>query len=297
MLLLRTLVQIYSCMKTLFTLLFFISTVAFASAQDKIFMTSGKIIECKVTEVGTEEVKYKVGMEADAAIFTVKRIDVIKIEFANGHVEKFKEELDDPELYTDNKKTAWKVDFFSPIVGSSIFGYERSIRPGFSLEANVGIIGMGQDPEGSRPRGALIKFGPKFMKTPDFRTGSLRYYHVLKGAYIQPQLVLGAFNSTVTYYSWDQNTYIVNEFKARETTTYGAVLINFGKQSVFANAFLIDIYAGVGYGFSNTSTKNKPLNLPNEYSGYYARTYGVLATDFDLPIAITLGMKLGFLTK
>ncbi len=284
-------------MKTLFTLLLFIGTVAFASAQDKIYMTNGKIIECKVTEVGTEEIKYKVSTEADAAVFSVKKIDVIKIEFANGHVEKFKEELDDPDLYTDNKKTAWKFDFAAPLIGSSIFGYERSIRPGFSLEGNVGIIGMGYDPEDVKPRGALVKFGPKFMRTPDFRTGSLRYYHVLKGAYIQPQVIVGAFASNVTYYTWDPNTWISESFTVRETTTYGSVMINFGKQSVFANSFLIDIYAGIGYGFKNTTTNNKPDNVNIENYSYFNRTYGVIATDMDLPIAFTAGLKLGFLTK
>ena len=287
-------------MKTVFTLLFVLGAFALANAQDKIYMTSGKIIECKVTEVGTEEIKYKVGTEADAATFAVKKIDVIKIEFANGHVEKFKEELEDPDLYTDNKKTAWKFDFVSPLTGLSIFGYERSIRPGFSLEGNFGIIGAGIDQEDANPFGALVKFGPKFMKTPDFRTGSLRYYHVLKGAYIQPQVILGAFSSDITYntYTQDPNNpwnWIPNSTTVRENTTYGSVMINFGKQSVFANAFLIDLYAGIGYGFKNLSNKN---NLPNaQTERYMHRTYGVLTGGDDLPIAFSAGVKLGFLTK
>ncbi|HCS19058.1 MAG TPA: hypothetical protein DIW47_00590 [Bacteroidetes bacterium] len=256
-------------------------------------MTSGKIIDCKVTEVGTEEIKYKVSTEADAATFSVKKIDVIKIEFANGHVEKFKEELDDPDLYKDNKKNAWKFDFASPLFSSSIFGYERSIRPGFSLEANLGIIGMGYDIYNVKPRGALLKFGPKFMKTPDFRTGSLRYYHVLKGAYIQPQVIFGIYESDVNHYYGYWN----NGSGGRETTTYGNVMINFGKQSVFANAFLIDIYAGVGYGFSNTTTNNiNPDPHYNEYF-FYTPTFGVMDPDMDIPVSITAGIKFGFLTR
>lgn len=286
-------------MKSIFTLLFVIGTLTVASAQDKIYMTSGKIIECKVVEVGTEEIKYKVGTEADAATFSVKKIDVIKIEFANGHVEKFKEELDDPDLYTDNKKTAWKFDFIAPLTGISIFGYERSIRPGFSLEGNIGIIGMGIDPLDVKPRGALVKFGPKFMKTPDFRTGSLRYYHVLKGAYIQPQVILGAFSSNVRYRTWDPNNPWgpSQDVNTRETTTYGSVMINFGKQSVFANVFLIDLYAGIGYGFRSTTTKNKPDNNTTTEEFNLERTYGVLVSRREIPVAFTAGLKLGFLTK
>lgn len=288
-------------MKPLLTLLLFVGSFALASAQDKIYLTSGKIIECKVTEVGNEEIKYKVSTEADAAVFAVKKIDVIRIEFANGHVEKFKEELDDPDLYKDNKKNAWKIDFATPLFGTSVFGYERSIRPGFSLEANIGIIGMGNDLHGIKSRGALVKFGPKFMKTPDFRTGSLRYYHVLKGAYIQPQIMLGAYTSDVYYYEytsgWPGSYY---DYKARETTTYGNIMINFGKQTVFANAFLIDVYAGVGYGFANTTKNHAPANYRQgyEYSNYSV-TYGSynLEWELDLPISVTAGIKLGFLTK
>lgn len=283
-------------MKTLFSLILLLSSFAYASAQDKIHMTNGKIIECKVTEVGTEEIKYKISTEADAASFAVKKIDVLKIEFANGQVEKFQDELDDPALYADNNKNAWKIDFLSPLAGSTIFSYERSIKPGFSLEGSFGIIGLGLDPELVKPRGALVKFGPRFMKTPDFRKGSLRYYHVLKGAYIQPQVTFGAFGSDQYYYNYNPNNMSGSGYTARQTTTYGSLMVVFGKQSVYSNVFLFDVYAGFGWGFQSTTRNNLPTNYINEYQDL-TRTYGVLTGNGDIPVAGTVGIKMGFLTK
>ncbi|HCS19057.1 MAG TPA: hypothetical protein DIW47_00585 [Bacteroidetes bacterium] len=284
-------------MKTLFTLLFVLGSFALANAQDKIFLSSGKIIECKVTEVGTEEIKYKVSTEVDAAVYTIKKIDVIRIEFANGHVEKFKEELSDPDIYLNNKKNAWKFDFMSPVWGSSIFGYERSIRPALSMEVNMGIIGMGYDMYNVKPRGALVKVGPKFMLTPDFRSRSMRFSHLFKGLYIQPQLIAGVYGADVNYFEYT-STGFVGVHKARETTSYGNVMLNFGQQAVFTGSFLIDVYAGVGYSYTNTTTKNKPANTgSNEFYNGYTPTFGVLNPDFYHPISFTAGIKFGFLTR
>lgn len=139
------------------------------------------------------------------------------------------------------------------------------------------------------------------MKTPDFRVGTLRYYHVLKGAYVQPQLVLGAFNSTFTYryYVNDPNNWYrtTHEVKARETTTYASLLVVFGKQAVFANVFLVDLYVGAGYGFSYTTNKNKPEQLANTEYRKEVRTYGTVDAQMSVPIAVSAGLKLGFLTK
>ncbi|MBI1221819.1 MAG: hypothetical protein GC180_04365 [Bacteroidetes bacterium] len=290
-------------MRNFLLLMLLIFTGAFASAQDKIYMTSGKIIDCKVTEVGTEEIKYKISPEADAAVFTVKKIDVIKIEFANGHVERFVDELDDPNLYKDNRKNAWKVDFLSPIYGSTIFSYERSMRPGFSLEGSLGLIGLGRTQNlfgtNPRPAGAFIKVGPRFMKTPNFRSGSLRYYHVLKGAYIQPQAIFGTFNSNVQYTNFDPNTNNATSVSGRENTTYGALMITVGSQSVYSNIFLVDFYVGFGWGFNNTTTQHKPSNYIQEFSLPNTRTYGAWIPNgsYSIPWAGTAGIKIGILTK
>jgi hypothetical protein len=129
------------------------------------------------------------------------------------------------------------------------------------------------------------------MRTPDYRQGSLRYYHVLKGAYIQPQVLFGGFSSDVTYYNMINGT----SNTGRETTTYGTLMLTFGKQNVYANRFLVDLYAGFGYGFQNTTSNHKPANSGEYFD--YRRTYGAITGDSDIPIAASLGVKIGFLTK
>jgi len=258
-------------------------------------MTSGKIIECKVTEVGTEEIKYKVSKEIDAAVYAVKKIDVKKIEFADGRIENFQDDLENPDLYGDNNKNAWKIDFISPLLGSTIFSYERSIKPGFSIEGSLGIIGLGMSPNNSKSRGAFVKFGPRFMRTPDFRKGSLRYYHVLKGAYVQPQVLFGAFNSDVSYGIIGING--PSQVNSHTTTTYGSLMVVFGKQSVFSNVFLLDFYSGIGWGFTSTSKQNIPQNSFNFESNPNRNAYGAAIGGSNFPLAATVGLKLGFLTK
>lgn len=277
-------------MKSFLMVLFFLGTYAAADAQDKIFMTSGKIIECKIIEVGTEEIKYKVSTEADATVFAVKKIDVLRIEFANGKVEKFRDQLNDPELYKDNKKIAWKLDFIAPVWGSTIFGYERSIRPGLSIEANVGIIGLGYDEYAVKPRGGLIMFGPKFLASPDFLSGSQSYYHVLKGVYLQPQLIVGVYESIINYYTPNSRV------TGRETTSYANLMFNFGRQIVYDNAYLVDVYAGIGYGFSTTTTKHRPASIAKSEFIPFTPYYGSINPDLLMPVAVSIGIKLGFLT-
>lgn len=270
-----------------------------ANAQDKIFTRSGETIECKVVEVGIEEVKYKLSTDEDAAIISIKKIDVLRIEFANGKVEEYRDELEDPNLYTDNNKTAWKMDFLSPVMGHLGLYYERSMKPGFSLEGGLGLIGVGYKNvlDDSNPWGAYVRFGPRFMKTPDYRKSSLRYYHVLKGAYLQPQVVFGAFSSDISYSTFNTGTWVTGYVTSRQTTTYGSFLLTVGKQSVFSNRFLVDFYLGVGYGFRNTTRNNIPDNADEIY--FSSRTFGALVggQNGGLPLSATAGIKLGFLTK
>lgn len=265
-----------------------------AQAQDKIFTRAGKTIECKVLEIGLEDVRYQMSEKPDGAIVTIKKIDIQKIVFADGTVEEYRDELEDPTLYADNNKNAWKFDFLSPLFGHTGLMYERSIKPGFSLEGGIGIIGLGRDLEETNPAGAYIRFGPRFMRTPDYRQSSLRYYHVLKGAYVQPQVLFGTFASDVRYLVTSPNG--ANFQSGRETTTYGTLMLTFGKQNVFANRFLVDFYAGFGYGFQNTSDKNRPFNTIRE-DYRTRRTFGALTGNDDMPIAASLGIKIGFLTR
>lgn len=293
-------------MKNIITLLLILLGGGFVSAQikmDTIYMTSGKKIEAKVVEINPELIKYKFSLEGEAVSYTVKVMDVAKIIFSDGRVETFRDELENPDLYTSNNKTAWKLDFLSPLYGFTAFSMEKGLRPGFSVEGTVGLIGLGNDLEDARPLGFHLKFGPRFKNTPTYRTGSLRYYHVLKGAYIQPQVYYGVYAHDVNSYSympyWPY-TSVTNKY--RTTSMYGGLQLLVGNQSVYSNRFCLDIYAGIGFGFLE---RLKPTPEPQsgvttyEYGGS-GRNYGIATLDNNnngLKLSFSAGIKVGFLTK
>lgn len=282
-------------MKALFSLVLLLCSFVYTAAQDKIYMTSGKIIECKVVEVGTEEIKYKLNTEADASLYAVKKLDVFKIEFSDGHVELIQEDLSNPELYKNDRKNAWKIDFLSPLFGSSVISHERSIRPGFSLEGGIGIIGLGINRDNLRPAGAFLRFGPRFFHAPDHQRFSTRYYHILKGAYIQPQFQVGAFGSDAFY---TINGIVgPSRFKTRSTTSYGSLMIAAGRQVVFSNVFLLDIYSAIGWGYTMTTTNNIPSNAYDVEADPAVTSFGVTLGEDDIPFAFTFGIRVGFLPK
>ena len=63
----------------------------------------------------------------------------------------------------------------------------------------------------------------------------------------------------------------------------GVLQIVMGKQWIIDNAFLIDFYAGLGYGISSTG----------ETSFYY----GFSVANGSFPISFSTGLKIGFLFK
>ncbi len=282
-------------MRTVFSLALFLCSVVYAAAQDKVFMSSGKIIECKVLEVGIDEIKYKITTEPGATIFSVNKLDVLKIEFENGHIEEFQEDLTNPDLYENNRKNAFKAGFLAPLFGSSEISYEHSLRPGISLEGGIGIVGLGMDQEDVRPVGTFLRFGPRFFHAPEYQTNSTRYYHVLKGAYIQPQLLFGAFTSD--YFYTINGITGPNRQKTRVITSYGSLMMVFGRQSVFQNLFVLDSYAGIGWGYNKTNTNRVPINAYDLESNPTRTTYGVDVGESNFPFALSYGIRIGFLPK
>ncbi|MCD4736877.1 MAG: hypothetical protein K8R53_12605, partial [Bacteroidales bacterium] len=139
--------------------------------------------------------------------------------------------------------------------------------------------GLGADPNDYDPRGLFMKFGYKAIRSPDFYLKGMRYAHILKGGYIRPEI-------SISYYSLNEhNDYYYYPFTGhtRERNEYfsAAIHLNFGKQWVFNNSILVDMFAGVGYGFDNTG------------EGRYH--YGHASAGNGFPISGTAGLKFGFL--
>lgn len=263
-------------------------------AQDLILKKNNEIINCKIKEIGLDEVKYILPNHPADLLFSIDKDYITKVVLENGQELEFKKAMTDPENYKENKKNALKIDFLSPITGNTTFAYERSLRPGRSVEGTLGIIGLGTDPNDENAGGIFIKFGYKFIKDPDFYLRGMRYAHILKGSYVKPELAFGVFGHD--YYDWrnyngyyDQWGYWVytEPQKERGTVISGTIQLVLGKQWVFDNAFLVDMHAGFGYGFSS--------GHGNDYEvGYH---YGYTIAPSEFPISFSTGIKIGYLFK
>jgi len=255
-------------------------------AQDMILKRNDEIIKCKIKEVGLDEVKYNLPDYPSDVMFVVAKDDIVRIVFEDGRELSFEQRMTNPANYAENRKNAIKVDFLSPATGNTTFSYERSLKPGRSVEGSLGIIGLGVDNADRNAGGLFVKFGYKFIKDPDFYLRGMQYAHLLKGSYVKPEIALGYMKRDYYVWTdkWDNNgNWIGNEFTERREAFSGTIQLVLGKQWVFDNVFLIDLYGGVGYGF-----------YTDDEAGYY---YGYSIADESFPISVSAGLKIGFLMK
>jgi len=162
-------------------------------------------------------------------------------------------------------------------MGSTEFVYEQNVKPGKSWETALGIIGLGWDPQDNNAGGVYGKFAYKFMKDPDFYMQRMHYAHILKGAYFAPEIAMRYVKyDAYNYYYYDYN---YSESHVRKEQFGMAVLLKFGKQWIFDDSFLVDLYGGMGYGIGGDSDE--------------ALTYGFIVAP-EVPIAFTGGLRIGW---
>ena len=252
-------------------------------AQDKIYRKNPTdTIPCKIVEVGEELIKYSTDTYSQNLTFSVDKNNVSRIVFENGKEMTFADSMFGKENYESQRKDAIKLSFLSPLMGAAIFSYEHSVKPGQSMEFGLGIIGAGKDVDDVNPFGAIAKFGYKFITSPDWYDRRHRYSHILKGSYVKPEVTVLHYTADYYRFSYNesQNDYIVSKEKAN--TTMLSFMIVGGKQWVFNDVFLVDLFAGVGYGFGHN---------PRNESWHY----GFLGADGSTPLTLTAGLKIGFL--
>ena len=241
--------------------------------EDRIITRDGETISCKVAEVGSEEIAYTLAEYNHEVRFTIAKSKVERIVFANGqelvidHAEmaRASAEENSADLFLIQKKNAIKAEFLTPINGVTGFSYERALKPGQSVEASIGIIGLGFNNPGAAA-GLGIKAGYKFIRSPDFYLDGMRYAHILKGGYVRPELAFASYSLRTE----DRNV------------TKMAIMLNIGKQWVFSDVFLVDLFFGLGYGYSSAEGMD-------DWPYYFA-----VGTN-DVPLAFNWGFRIGFL--
>lgn len=247
-----------------------------AMSQDKIVKLSGDEIICTVTEISSAEVKYFYEKNPNI-IFGIDKALVLRVEFSTGEVIKIEgNTFDNSEYYTNQNKRVLKINFLSPLMGSTEFAYEQNYKPGQSWEVALGIVGLGIDNQEINAKGAYTKFAYKFIRTPDFYMQRMHYSHILKGAYFAPEL---AFRY-VKYDSWNYDYWYADGNRTSTDEFAFALTLKFGKQWVFNDSFVVDTYFGLGYGLGNDN--------------YDTLNYGFIVGGEDFPMAATGGLRIGW---
>lgn len=265
-------------------------------ALDTVYKKSGKTMIVKVTEVLPDMVKYIYHNGNDSIIMGIDRDELQKIAFANGAVQTFVETIINPENYANQHKRDLKIDFIAPMLGKTTIDYERSIKPGLSWEVGTTIVGLGINLNTSHTtEGAIFGGGIKFIHTPDFTSRGQHYTHILKGAYIKLQGYLGYYTDSYnSYYFATPYYYNPTQVKVTDKYTVGGLHIQFGKQYVFDDIFLLDIYAGIGYALVGYSTGNNSNSLYYDNYGS-SNNYVFLRFDSSSPLSVSGGLRIGIL--
>ncbi len=262
-------------------------------ANDTIYKKSGKILVAKVTEVLPDMVKYISPNGKDSIIMGIDKDDIQKIVFANGLTHQFVSDMVNPEHYASQHKSDLKIDFLAPALNHTTMIYERSVAPGESWETSATIVGLGIKSDNYRTdAGAIFGFGYKLMHAPDFYARGQHYAHILKGGYIRFQGYLGYYTETTAnyyYYSPSSNG------KYTDRYTVGGLHIQLGKQFVFEDSFVIDIFGGIGYSIVDYGTDQPQYSSYN--SDYKGNAYNYVFARFseDSFLGVSGGIRIGFL--
>lgn len=269
-------------MKRLFYIfiLLFIAEVALAQNvfNDKLTKRTGETINCRIKEVGDDEIKYLLEGYREDIVFGIDKNKVKQIVFGDGREMTFEDSMFGSGNYTLQNHHALKIKFFSPLYDYTAISYERSLKPGRSIETELGIIGLGRQMDGFNASGAYLSFGYKFIKDPDFYFKGMRYAHILKGAYFKPELAL-------SIYKYSNETLIGSNDLPRpnKNAQMYALILNVGKQWIFSDRFLVDWYVGAGYGFGKNNNGDTDFH------------FAFIGGGRDLPLVFNSGFRIGFL--
>jgi hypothetical protein len=275
-------------------------------SQDKIYRNNGKIIEAKILEIGSDEIRYKEFNNLDGPIYILETDKIKKIVFENGKSQQFHDNLKDPERYAGQLNKAIKLNFLSPLYGYTEIGFEKSTGVGKGFELSLGIIGLGKSESieyyttqletvKKGQAGVFISGGYKFGKLPDFIIfGKTKMTHLMQGTYAKPVLYFGHYKENQVV-DKGNSTYEVG----KQNVTFGALQIELGHQWVFSDKFLLDLYWGFGYGADN---KKDAYQYDPGTSYYYddgtaAFNYANARAGNSPGFSLTFGLKLGWLVK
>lgn len=266
-------------------------SVAFsAKAQDMLIYKDKTIDEVTIIEVTPDFIKYReFGSPVNSVTFSIERDYLNKIVFESGRVmDLSKSIMDDERVYAGQRDRAIKLDVAGISGNYTFLTYEQAIDPSTSWEAGIMFIGAGFESniwDQENAMGAGLNVGYKFKRSPNFYMQRMRYGHILRGAYIKPNLFVNTFNYDKTDYDHPPDPVTFQYPTSRETAVAGSLQLDFGNQLVFSDRFVVDYAAGIGYGFTTKDT----YNLTNY--GFF----GGSGSNIDAPYTYNFTLRIGYL--
>ncbi|HTL83061.1 MAG TPA: hypothetical protein VL651_15215 [Bacteroidia bacterium] len=279
-------------MKKPLLFLFFVILSLGAFAQDTLYKTDNTKIACKVTEIGSTEIKYKKWDNQDGPVYSVDKSDVRRIVYANGTSEMITQDqyAVAPTNTMRARKRAITTRPLSPLDGFVCIGYQQALTPSRAVTTEVGLIGpkVGTMFD-QNANGFYFKGGMRFKRVPDVVTKDMQWSYALGGFYFEPQIMISNFSKDISIYN--NTTYTTSTQRANFTG--GAFLMNIGRQSVFGDILTLDLAAGIGYGFEsdNAPKTTSGFDISDLPRNYYSHWGG----SKSLPIAYKFSFSIGVL--
>ena len=270
-------------MKNLLFTITLICISIFSFGQDKIVKRDLTEILCKVSEIGTTEIKYKKADNIEGPTYTIKKSEVLKIVFENGSEEKFEtNEMSVVPSSNRSYKKAITTRPFSVLSGHLSIGYQQALNPSRALIVELGLIGPNiRDSQNSN--GAYGRVGFRLKRTPEIVMEGMEWSYSLSGLYIQPELTYSNFSSN------GGSLGVAGRFSS------SAFLLTLGKQMVVGDIVTFDLSGSLGYQIFNDSSPSSNTGL-NEYFGR-SRYYSHTTFGEESVIAWKLSLTMGILLK
>lgn len=266
-------------------LCFFAFTNSFA--QDVIIKRDGKKMKVTILKVTKNNIKYVLFDDPNKVSYTIDKVLVTNVEFAYG-----KKDLDlknpekNPHYFADDKIQNIMLNFSAFSGNTLAVAYERAIKPGQSLMAEIKIYGLGIKPDSEIKRNGLGLDLHYRLKTKSFFSKEeYRPKHILNGSYFAPIIGLSFGEKTFKSYSYyDYNSGITEKKSEHFVMHFG---IQYGHQWILQRTISIDTSVGFHYYIGSTSKLDvlETVGLGNMAGG------GNILGSFNLRIGFLTGNK------
>jgi hypothetical protein len=264
--------------------IFFMMLAGRMFGQDIMVLTNNDSLRVTIINITTDKIRFRHFNQREGSILEISKNQVKEIIYKNG--QRLTIIYNSYEVSADKmipeKTHAFKVDVFAPLFNHYTVGYEwklKKLKYYRNAELKAGYIGTTINHDLKYSQGWLAKAAIKFIKCQPNRMKGLVYYQPLNGFYVKPEVIVSFFGQR-------------DEENKMNYFTHAAGVMNFGRQIVIRNWFLIDIFGGAGLGYMFGSYRRKSIYDQKDFDFNYA--YSHIFLGRKLPIVLTGGACLGF---